>query len=136
MKTPRVGGVEGDPRAVAQQRAARAPRRGVDGEHRDAAPAGPPRAHELAQQRRLARAGRPGDADDVGARLAAQGGGGDLAQQRGHLLVGVRAVSTRLSTAGAAVRSPSRSRAPSSAPSVTPMTRPRGAPPRGPRCRA
>ena len=84
-----VGRVEGDPRAVAQQRAARAPRRGVDREHRDAAPGGPPGAHELAQQRRLAGAGRAGDPDDVRARLAAQGGGGDLAQQRRHLLVGV-----------------------------------------------
>ena len=82
-----VGGIEGDPRAVAQQRAARAPRGRVDGEHRDAAPVCPPRAHELAQERRLARAGRPGDPDDVRARLAAQGGGGDLAQQRSHLLV-------------------------------------------------
>ena len=137
-----VGRVEGDPRAVAEQRAARAPRRRVDGEHRDAAPAGPPRAHELAQQRRLARAGRPGDADDVRARLAAQRGGGDLAQQRGDLLARAPArLSTRLSTAGAARRSPSRRRAPSSAPlggsalRRAPRRR-RGAPPPAPRCRA
>ena len=56
MKVPRVGGVVRDPRAVAEQRAARAPRRGVDREHRDRAPGGAPCAHELGQQRRLARA--------------------------------------------------------------------------------
>ena len=36
MSTPRVGGVELDPRAVAEQRAARALGRRVDGEHGDA----------------------------------------------------------------------------------------------------
>ena len=43
-----VGGVELDPRAVAEQRAARALRRRVDGEHRDRAPVVAPRAHERA----------------------------------------------------------------------------------------
>ena len=80
-----VGG-DGQPRAVAEQRSARAPRRRVDGEHGHAAPAGSPRAHELAEQRRLARAGRAGHADHVRGRLAAERGGGDGAQQRGDLL--------------------------------------------------
>ena len=80
-----VVGVVGDAGAVGEQRAARAPRRRVDRERGDRAPAGPPRPHELAEQRRLAGAGRPGDPDDVRRRLAAQRRGGDLAQERGDL---------------------------------------------------
>ena len=81
-----VVGVEGDPRPVAEQRAARALGGRVDGEDGDAAPARAPRAHELGQQRRLARAGRSGHADHMRTRLAAERAGGDLAQQPGDLL--------------------------------------------------
>ena len=45
-----------------------------------------PGAHELRQQRRLADAGRAGDADDVGPRLAAERSGGDAVQQRVDLV--------------------------------------------------
>jgi hypothetical protein len=55
---------------------------GIDGEHRDRAPVLAPRAHERRQQRRLARAGRPGHPDQMPGRLGAEHGGGDLAQQR------------------------------------------------------
>ena len=86
-----VGGVALDPRAVAEQRAARAPRAGVHGQHRHRPRACPPRGHQPRQQRRLADAGRPGDADDEPGRLAAQRGGGDRGQQRLGLLAGPRA---------------------------------------------
>ena len=49
-----VARVDDDPRAVAEQRAARALGGRIDGEHRDAAPARAPRRDEVRQQRRLA----------------------------------------------------------------------------------
>ena len=88
-----VGGVGVDPRAVAEQRAARALRRRIDGEHADRPAAGAPDAHERAQQRRLAGAGRAGHADDVRGRLAAEPAGRHLGEQRGDLrAAGGRAV--------------------------------------------
>ena len=81
-----VGRVGVDPRAVAEQRAARALRRRIDGEHADRPAALAPDAHERAQQRRLARAGRAGDADDVRGRLAAEPPRADLGEQRGDLV--------------------------------------------------
>ena len=85
-----VGRIGLDPRTVAEQRAARALGGGVDGEHPDRAPALAPDAHERAQQRRLAGAGRTGHADDVRGRLAAQPRRGDLGEQRGDLLAPLR----------------------------------------------
>ena len=64
------------------------PERREDGSTASAAtvrPPRPPRPHELAEQRRLAGARRPGDPDDVRRRLAAERRGGDLAQERGDL---------------------------------------------------
>ncbi len=80
-----VGGIGVDPRAVAEQRAAGALGGRVDREHRDGAPRRPPGGHERGQQRRLAGAGRPGDADDVRRGLAAERGRGDLGEQRRDL---------------------------------------------------
>ena len=77
-----VGGVGVDPRPVAQQGAARALRRRVDREHADAPPASAPDADERAEQRRLARARRPGDPDHVRGRLAAEPGRRHLGEQR------------------------------------------------------
>ena len=54
-----------DPRAVAQQRAAGALRGRVHRQHRHASGRLAPLAHERGQQRRLARAGRPGQPDQV-----------------------------------------------------------------------
>ena len=82
-----------DPRAVAEQRAAGALRRRVHGEHGDGAPVVAPAADERGQQRRLAGAGRPGHADQVRRRLAAERRGGDLREQlRGALARPGRAV--------------------------------------------
>ena len=93
MNSPRSARVGVDPRAVAEQRAAGALGGRVDGEHGDGAAAVAPGARERAQQRRLAGAGRPGHADHVRGRLAAEPRGGDLGQQRGDLLArGRRAV--------------------------------------------
>ena len=77
-----VARVDHDPRAVTEQRAARALGGGIDGEDGHGALVRPPRTHELGEQRGLARSGRAGDADDVRGRLAAEGGGGDRLQQR------------------------------------------------------
>ena len=74
-----VGRVVLDPRAVAEQRAAGALGGGVDGEHGDAALARAPLAQQRGEQRRLADAGRAGDADDV-ARALTRGG-----DERGRL---------------------------------------------------
>ena len=62
-----VGGVVRHPDPVAEQRTAGERRRRVDGEHADAVPGGPVGGDERVGRRRLADAGRPGDADDVGA---------------------------------------------------------------------
>src|SRR5205823_11195222 len=70
-----------------------APRGGIDGQHRDRAPELAPAAHERGQERRLARAGRPCHAHEVGGRLGAEGGGCDLGQQLPRpLAAGPRAV--------------------------------------------
>ena len=96
MKTRVVGGIEGDARAVAEQRAAAAPRRRVDGEHGDAAARRrATRAISSDSSDGLAGAGRAGDADDVPRRLAAERGGGDAAQQRGDLRRAPRACGSR-----------------------------------------
>ena len=81
-----VGRVELDARAVAEQRAARAARARVDREHRHRLALRAPCVQQRGEQRRLARAGRSSHADDVPRRLAAERGGGDLAQQRRRLL--------------------------------------------------
>ena len=98
-----VGRVVLDPRAVAEQRAARALGGRVDREHGDRAAARAPLARERRQQRRLAGARRPGDADDVRVRLAAEPPGRDLGEQRRDLAAppGER-FSSRFSAAGAA----------------------------------
>ena len=75
-----VGGVVLDPGPVAEQRAARALRGGIDGEHGHRAAAAAPLAHERGEQRRLADAGRPGDADDVTVAVTGR------RHQRGRLL--------------------------------------------------
>ena len=102
-----VGGVVLDPRAVAQQRAAGALGGRVDGQHGHAELARPPLAQQRREQRGLARAGRPGDADDVA--RAVTGGG----HERGRLLA-LRAVleqverrRRRRAVAGAAAGPPS-----------------------------
>ena len=81
-----VARVEVDPRAVAEQRrrpsGARTGRRRA---RRRCGRAAPGARRSAREQRRLARAGRAGDADDVPGRLAAERGGGDRAQQRGDL---------------------------------------------------
>ena len=92
---PAVGRVGVDPRAVAEQRAARALGGRVDGEHGDGPPARAPGPRERAQQRRLARARRAGDADDVPGRLAAEPRGGDLREQRGDRVALRRARGSR-----------------------------------------
>ena len=77
-----VGGIERDPRAVAEQRAAAAPRGRVDREHGDAEVRRAPLPHELREQRGLAGTGRAGDADDVALsprRRARRGRGGAAA---------------------------------------------------------
>ena len=147
MNSAAVGRVGVDPRAVAEQRAARALRRRVDGQHRDRPPARAPDARERAEQRRLAGAGRPGDADDVRRRLAAEPRRRRprrAARRSPSRRAGER-FSSRFSAAGAAARSRSRSRAPSAAraPSLgapsaplTPRRRSRCAPPRSRRRRA
>ncbi len=58
--------VLGEADAVAQQRALGERRGGVDRQHADAAPRFAARLRERADQRRLADAGRPGEADDGG----------------------------------------------------------------------
>ena len=82
-----VGRIGLDPRAVAEQGAARAPGGGVDGQHRDRPVPRAPRRHQPREQRRLADAGRAGDADDVRGSLAAERRGRDGREQR----VGLRA---------------------------------------------
>ena len=111
--------VELDPRAVAEQRAARAARARIDREHRHRALRSPRQACSSAESSvDLPAPGGPVTPIDVPGRLAAERGGGDLAQQRRRLLaVGRRVLSSRFSAAGAALRSRSRRRAPSAAPS-------------------
>src|SRR5947209_8365213 len=70
----------------AEQGPARALGRWVHRQHRDRVAARAPPGHELGQQRRLAGPGRPRDPHDVRRRLAAEDGGGDLAQERGDFI--------------------------------------------------
>jgi hypothetical protein len=81
-----VGRVGVDPRAVAEQRPAAAPRRGVDGQNGDRPPARPPLARERGQERRLPGPRRARDADEVAGRLAAERGRPERREQRGARL--------------------------------------------------
>ena len=133
---PAVARIGVDPRAVAEQRAARALRGRVDGEHGDAPPARPPGACQRAQQRGLPRARRAGDADDVPGRLAAQSRGRDLGEERGdRLALSRRAVLEQVERGGrrrdVAVAQPRAERR-----GLRRAGRHRCARPRSPRCRA
>src|SRR5208283_4937197 len=80
--------VEGDARTIAEQRAPGSPRAGIDRQDGNGAILGPPGRQQGGQQRRLARARRPGHPDHVPVGLAAERGRGDLAEQpRGLLTV-------------------------------------------------
>ena len=120
MNTPRSAGSRVDPRAVAEQRAAGALGRGSTASTATAAPAPPPRRHQLGEQRRLARAGRAGHPRRCGAGASppsAAGGRPRAAAPRPPARAAGARLSTRLRTAGAAPTGrASRRRAPSSAP--------------------
>jgi hypothetical protein len=118
-----------DPRAVAEQRAAGALRRRVDGEHGDRAPTTPPLPQQRGEQRRLAAPGGPVTPSTWPRAVA--GGRDERPPARSRAV----RVSSRLSAAGAAARSPARRRAPSSAP-VTPQPQRHCARPRARRCLA
>src|SRR3546814_19342627 len=63
-------GIGGDAGAVAEQRAAGAARRRIDGNDADRPPSAPQLANERAEQGRLADARRPGEAYHMGPRTA------------------------------------------------------------------
>ncbi|MBZ0146858.1 MAG: hypothetical protein K8F62_04845, partial [Pseudorhodoplanes sp.] len=63
-------GIGAQARAVAQERAARTARRGIDGDNADALAKRAPAPDQRADERRFADAGRAGDADDVAVRGA------------------------------------------------------------------
>ena len=115
---PAVARVGVDPRAVAEQRAAGALGGGVDGEHGDGAVTRAPRARRARSAASTCR--RPGGpvTPTTWAGASPPSRWGDTSASSAAIssrLAGER-FSTRLSAAGAAVRSRSRSRAPSSAP--------------------
>ena len=95
MKSPRSRGVGLDPRAVAEQRAAERLEVGSTASTATVRPRARHAARERAQQRRLAGPGRPGDADDVRRRLAAEPRGRDLGEQRRDLRARLRASGSR-----------------------------------------